>query len=362
MLLLAVASDAFEVMLLPRRVRRQLRPVRYVFKLSWAFWRLAARRMPKTGIGLAFLSAYGPFSMVLLLSLWAVGLVISFGILHWAVGGNPDPRSLLTDLYLSGATFFTLGYGDVLPRTPINKALAVVESGVGLAFIAATIGYLPVLYQLFSRREARIIQLDTRAGSPPTAATLLTRHGDFEALTELDAFLRDSEQWCAELIESHLSYPMLSYYRSLHDNQSWLAALTVTLDVCAVVLTGVRGVATFQSRSTFGMARLAALELCRVFHLRLPKEPKDRTGEGGFNRLSEALTDSGLPFSDVEDAENRLNSFRLTYEPYLAALSRHFLLALPPWFADEQKLDNWQRSRGGREARELIENTRAKPE
>src|SRR5947208_1474656 len=264
LLLAAVASDAFEVMLLPRRVRRQLRPVRVFFRTSWAMWSSIADRM-KRGRGRdAFLSFYGPLSMVLLLSFWALGLVLSFAFLHWAVRGGTG--TFWNALYLSGSTFFTLGYGDVVPNNHWDKTLAIIESGAGLGYIAATISYLPVLYQLFSRREARVIQLDPRAGSPPAASTLLCRHSEAEAVEELHSLLKDWEEWSAELVESHLSYPMLSYYRSQHDNQSWLAGLSCILDSCAILLTGVKGMKTFQPRMTFALGRLAAVELCRVFH------------------------------------------------------------------------------------------------
>ena len=362
LLFIAVASDAFEVMLLPRRVRRRVRPVHLFFKGTWSIWRRFARQIRPARMRDAFVSWYGPLSMVFLLSFWAIGLVISFGLLHWAIGGDHRPRMLFTDMYLSGSTFFTLGYGDVVPGTPANKALAVAESGTGLAFIAVTIGYLPVLYQLFSRRESRVIRLDTRAGSPPSASTLLCRHSDFEAIPELISLLKDWEQWCAELIESHLSYPMLTYYRSQHDNQSWLAALTTMLDVCATILTGIRGVSTFQARITFAVARLAVVELCRVFHLRVPRNVEERLEHDSFSTYRQKLLKSALMFSDPEEAEQRLASFRSTYEPSTATLSLHFSLPLPPWVSDIGTLDNWQRSRGGITARDLMENTRANPE
>ena len=117
--------------------------------------------------------------------------------------------------------------------------LAVVEAGTGIGFIAIVIGYLPVLYQLFSRREAHVIQLDARAGSPPTATTMLSRHAESGGLDKLEDLLREWEIWCSDLLESHLSYPMLVYYRSQHDNQSWLAALTAVMDSCALILVGV---------------------------------------------------------------------------------------------------------------------------
>src|SRR5204863_6718456 len=137
--------------------------------------------------------------------------------------------SFRTYLYFSGSTFFTLGLGDVVAGTWTGRILTVLEAGMGLGFLAIVVGYLPVLYQAFSRRELNISLLDARAGSPSTAAELLRRHFDGNASVELGAFLRDWERWAAELLESHLSYPVLAYYRSQHSNQSWLAAMTTIL-------------------------------------------------------------------------------------------------------------------------------------
>ncbi|MBV9308399.1 MAG: two pore domain potassium channel family protein [Acidobacteriaceae bacterium] len=361
LLLAAVTSDAFEVMLLPRRLRRTLRPVRIFFRSSWCAWTSIARHLKRGRRRDAFLSLFGPLSMVLLLLLWASGLIISFAFLHWAAQGVRSV-SLLSDFYLSGATFFTVGYGDVVPKTSLSRMLAIVESGAGLAFITVTISYLPVLYQLFSRRESRVIQLDARAGSPPAASALLCRHNDFEAMPELSDLLKEWEQWCAELVESHLSYPMLSYYRSQHDNQSWLAALTAILDTCALLLTGFSGVRTFQARVTFATGRLAAVELCRVFHLKALASATDRLPPDDFVQLERQLSESGLTFSEADSAEERLRTLRSTYEPFMLALSRHFLLGLPPWMRGEEEVDNWQRSRGGAAAREIFDTAPALPE
>ncbi len=361
LILAAVASDAFEVMLLPRRVRRQLRPVRYFFRLSWAGWSKIAIKIKKGRLRDGFLSLYGPLSMVLLLSIWSAGLIFGFGLLTWAVQADRT-RSVFTSLYLSGATFFTLGYGDVVPKDPLAKALAVMESGSGMAFIAVTIGYLPVLYQLFSRREANVIQLDARAGSPPVACSLLCRHSDGEALDDLTMLLRTWEQWAAELVESHLSYPMLSYYRSQHDNQSWLAALTAILDSCALILTGLSGVRTFQARMTFALGRLAAIELCRVFHMKPLNSQNNRLDSESFLALEERLNNSDLTFSEPESAEERLASLRSTYEPFVHSLSKHFMLPLPPWSQEEDELDNWQRSRGGSRARRILDAAPVQPD
>ena len=309
-----------------------------------------------------FLSLYGPMSMVGLLMCWAFGLIVGFALVQWGVHHSlPHAPTFATSLYFSGATFFTVGYGDVLPMSHPAKVLAVLEAGTGLAFVAVTISYLPVLYQLFSRREAHVIQLDARAGSPPTATSLLCRHGEHDAMDELSELFRQWEGWCAELVESHLSYPMLSYYRSQHDNQSWLGAITAIMDGCAVLLTGVKGVKTFPARMTFPVARLAIVELCRVFRVRMLTNEPDRLPAGDFEEMRAALMDAGLCFSDDNSAREQLSALRATYEPFLYALSQHFLVPLPPWLPVDNA-DNWNRSVRGRSAKQLVEAAPVQPQ
>ena len=148
-----------------------------------------------------------------LLVLWAVTLVFGFALLHWAFGSHLSlvngHAGFFSDLYYSGTTFFTLGLGDIAPTGPAARAMTVIEASLGFGLLALVIGYFPVLYQAFSRREVNISMLDARAGTPPTAAELLRRHQEGQSLESLDQFLRDWEMWAADLMESHLSYPVL---------------------------------------------------------------------------------------------------------------------------------------------------------
>jgi hypothetical protein len=173
----------------------------------------------------------------LLLILWAALLIVGFAGLQWALGSAlaaPEGQtSFATDLNYSGATLLTLGLGDVSPRTPPARLVSVVEVGTGFGLLALVIGYLPVVYQAFSRREVSVSLLDAHAGSPPTAGELLCRHPPGRRERALLRVLAEWEQWSAQLLESHLSYPVLAYFRSQHDNQSWVAALTMILDACA---------------------------------------------------------------------------------------------------------------------------------
>src|SRR5437879_2610064 len=268
--LAVVLWDAFETIILPRRVSGRIRLTKLFYRYTWAPWRATARLLtgrPREAV----LSFYGPLSLIALLALWAAGSVVSFGLLQWAAGSamtvaGGGGTGFWSDVYMSGTTFFTLGLGDVVPRSAFAKTITVVEAGTGLPFLASVIGSLPVIYQAFSRREVAISLLDARAGSPPSAAELLWRHrGDpgAGALTEL---LRDWERWAADVLESHLSYPPLAYFRSQHYNESWLAALTTILDASAVVLVGVEGACVQQARLTFAMARHADVALAQVSH------------------------------------------------------------------------------------------------
>src|SRR5262245_24645423 len=194
LLILIILIDAWETVVLPRRVTRRLRLSRQFIRLSWYAWAALGRRLPAAedaeGASLRdrFLSIYGPLILLLLVAVWAVGLVCSFALVLWglqprlpATAGSPTFGTLL---YLSGETFFTLGYGDVAPLDATGRFVTVVEVGTGFTFLALFIGYLPVIYQGFSRREVNITLLDARAGSPPSATELLRR---MAAATELQA-------------------------------------------------------------------------------------------------------------------------------------------------------------------------------
>src|SRR5215831_1899222 len=198
----AVLWEAFESIVLPRRVSRRFRLTRFFYRGIWKPWSAVARRMHHARRREAFLSYFGPLSLLLLLVVWAAGLVLGFAVFEWAASlplSAEGPAGFATYLYMSGSSFFTLGFGDVTPVSKLGKWLAVTESGVGLGFLALVIGYLPVIYQGFSRRETNISLLDARAGSPPTACELLRRHG--ESMSDLGDLLAEWEYWAADMME-----------------------------------------------------------------------------------------------------------------------------------------------------------------
>jgi hypothetical protein len=350
-LLFLVLADGFAAMVLPRRVSWVYRPTRLFYRLTWGLWKAVADRLGPGRWRQTFLSLFGPLSMLALFATWVAGLICAFGLLHWSLGTPvrlADGRVSLVGLgsyaYLSGTTFFTLGYGDITPVGPLGRALAVVESGLGFGFLALIIGYLPVLYQAFSRREVTISLLDARAGSPPSAAELLLRAARAGSCAAVDPFLGEWERWSAELLESHLSFPVLSFYRSQHDNQSWLAALTAVLDTCALLLVADRECNAFQAQLTFAMARHAAVDLALTFRTPpVAPDPERLSGER-LARLREQLRGAGVDLPDDPAFEARLAELRAMYEPFVNALARYLLFTLPPVVPDKPAVDNWQTS------------------
>jgi len=253
-----------------------------------------------------------------------------------------------TDIYLSGTTFFTLGLGDVLPRTHLARALVVSEAGFGFGFLAAVIGYLPFIYGSFSKREVDISLLDSRAGTPPSAGELLRRHSYKSGQNALQELLKDWERWSAELMESHLSYPVLAYFRSQHDNQSWIASLTAILDSCALVLVGIEGACERQAELTFAIARHAVVDLSQVFGTPPVTLPQDRLPAADLLRIRDTLAQHGLKLLDGEAADRRLAELRGMYEPYIFALASYLMQPLPPWIPQAKgKKDNWQTTAWG---------------
>ena len=346
-LIVLVAQDAFETIVLPRRVTRRIRLARLFYRVIQIGGTSIGHLIRSSVRRDSFRAYVGPLSLLALLVLWAVLFVLGFGFVMWGLAlplNTPDkPISFLTYLYLSGTTFFTLGLGDVTPVPGVGRVLVVSEVALGFIFLALVISYVPIIYQAFSRRELRISLLDARAGSPATAVELLRRNCVSKHVEELRLLLHEWEAWCADILESHLSYPVLAFYRSQHEQQSWVEALTVILDTCALILTGMEGIAVAPARFTFAMARHAVVDLAQVLHTS-PTIGRNRLSSVEFTQLHDLLAASGLRLQEGAASEQKLAELRATYEPFVSALAHRIQVSLPPWIPPGDTLDDWQTS------------------
>jgi hypothetical protein len=344
--LLAVLIDAFQTIILPRRASGRFRLTHIFYVITWNPWLFLARRIRNPRKRESALSFYGPLSLIFLLAVWAGVMVVGFALIYYALG-SPFTDALQgsgfrSDLYVSGTTIFTLGLGDVTPRNAWARELVILEAGIGFGFLAVVMGYFPVLYGAFSRREVSISLLDARAGSPPTAAELMRRHSYPGAEHALTLLLEEWERWSAELLESHISYPLLCYFRSQHNNQSWISALTAVADASALLIAGVRGHEARQAQLTFAMARHAMVDLAQIFSLAPVTNAPDRLPPERYEELYKLLCQSGVKVCRDGNSFERLREMRALYEGYAEALAGYLLMPLPPWIADEPHKDNWQ--------------------
>ena len=337
--------EIFLAFLVPQRVRRGPRIVRTVREFGWKPWRRLARMLPDRAAD-TMLGLYGPLSLVLNLALWMLGLVVGYAALQWAGGSRLAVDAHVSfghDLYFSAATLVSSGTGTLTAQTGFARAVQVIDAGSGLLTLAIVIGYLPALFQAYSRREATVSQLDARAGSPPTAGRLViraTHRGGWPAINE---YLGDWETWTGELMESHLSYPILASYRSQHVNQSWLAALCTVLDSCALTIAAAPVGSVDAARFTFAIARHAVADLSYSFRT-VPTPPaEDRLPMASLEHLIDDLRAVGVEIEqDIPTVYARLVRMRLLYEPYVNALAHELALPLPAWTAPESPTDNWR--------------------
>lgn len=336
-LLLAILWDAFETVILPRHVVRSFRIARLFYRNAWRIWRLTAARIHNQKRREGYLSYFGPLSLLLLIAFWALALVLAFAIVQWSAGSalsSPPglPSTFRTDLYFSGTTFFTLGLGDITPQSAFARIFSVVEAGTGFGFLALIIAYLPTLYGAFSQREVNISLLDARAGSPPTASELLRRHGSERIQHGLASYLRDWENWSGQLMETHLTYPFLCFFRSQHDNQSWIAAFTAILDTCALLIAYGEGETKWQAQLTFAICRHAVADLAQIFYIDSRMPDVNRLPPEDLPKVRRLVADCGVATSaELEFGDAKLKELRLLYEPHLDGLSKLLLMSLPSW-------------------------------
>jgi hypothetical protein len=341
--------EIFLTFLLPRRVKRDPRIVRSVFTFGWRPWRRMARSLPPQSRD-TMLGIYGPLGLLINLVLWVGLMMFGYACLQWAagshlgVGGGPhNVVDFGNDLYFSAATMTTDGPSNLAAHTSLARTVQVIDAASGLAVLAIVIGYLPSLYQAFSRREATVSQLDARAGSPPSPGRLVLRTTARGGWAGLGSYLGEWEPWVAELMETHLAYPVLGYFRSQHVNQNWLAAMCTVLDACAFTIAAAPPETVEPARFTFAIARHAVVDLSYSFHAEAQPPADDRLPEASLRELLGQLRDADVhPQVDDATVAGRLTRLRAMYEPYVYALTLRLELSLPTWIAPESPTDNWR--------------------
>lgn len=331
--------DVYQSVVVPRSTPTHMRLARFLVIRSWPIWRWRARHAHTAEGRERLLGSYAPALVVGLLVCWIAGLILGFGLVFHALAPEIRPHSLDfgTALYFAGVTLLTIGFGDVVTEGSLARAIAVLAAGTGLGVIALGITYLFSLYSSFQRREVLVTMLDARAGAPPSGLALLETYRSLDMLDELPGMFAEWERWCAEVLDSHLAYPILAYFRSSHDNESWVSALGAVLDASVLVVTTLEGIPAGQAELMRRGGSHLVEDLSAFFGFRASADAGVERFE--WEQARQQLAASGIAVrGDVDASWGDFVALRTTYAGRLNAMAAFWITPSARWIGDRATL------------------------
>ncbi len=233
--------DVFVTVALPRAAKHW-RVSRYVWRALWAFVHASVQRIRSPATRETVLGVYGPFSIFVVLTIWIALLILAFGAIVYATRSQISPRPGGFDdaLYLGGTALLTIGYANGAGTSLLGKAIGLVAGATGLTLFALVITFLFSLFASFRERELEVVSLEASAGAPPSGVAFLEFYARAGMRHEIGPAFERWQRWAAAILDSHLAYPILAYFRSSHDHDSWVSSLGAIMDAAALVLTTVQ--------------------------------------------------------------------------------------------------------------------------
>ncbi len=333
-LVLVILVDVFQAVVVPRPTPARFRPGGILVRMTWRAWRRLGLRIASADKRERVLGTFAPLAVVMLLLLWVGGLILGYGIEFHALRHQvrPVPEDLGSALYFAGTSVLTIGFGDIVATSGLARAAAVAAGVSGFGVIALVISLLFSLYGSFQKREVLVVTLDARAGAPPSGVTFLETCARAGLLDDLPRIFAAWENWSAEVLDSHLAYPILAYFRSSHDNESWVSALGAMLDAATLVLTTVAEGPRGPAQMMFAVGRHLVEDLSRFFRL--------EQGEGvgveryEFDQARERLARVGYRLLGAEESWLFFSRLRSTYADPLNTMAKFWAAPPAQWIGD----------------------------
>lgn len=328
LIIVIVSFDVFQVVIVPRRSPRTFRISSLLIRLFWLPWRKLSLHAGKRQEYL--LGIFAPLSLMLLLTVWVIVLIFGYGLILYALQDSIQPaiRDFGSALYVAGTSLFTLGFGDFV-SFGIARVVMLAAAGSGLAVMSLVIAFLFSLYSCLQHREVFVNLVEARAGSPPSGVTLLETYARLKILDQLPGDIGDWEVWAAEILESHRAYPILSFFRSTLEGDSWISTLGAMLDACTLLLTTVQ---TEHSGRAYLMHRMGCrivLDLHQLFQL--PKAGILEVDREQFEQSRASLAQAGFVLKDAESAWQKFLEMHSAYSSLLNTLVEYFATKPPLW-------------------------------
>lgn len=335
-LVLWTLNDVFQSVAVPRPTPG-FRPTTILARLTWPTWRAVAERRP-TAARERLLAQYAPLLLVTLLGVWIAGLLLGYGLLFDAMREQirPTPEDLLDAMYFAGTSLLTVGFGDVIALGPAARALAIVAAASGLGVVALSISFIFSLFANFQRREALVVTLDQRAGAPPSGVLLLQTMATLGTRDAIGPLFAEWERWAGEVLDTHVSYPILAYFRSTHDHESWIGAIGAMLDAATLVSTTMKEGPIGEAYLLCAAGTHLVEDITNFF--RLPRDREVGVERAEFDEAHAALAAAGYAMKDADTAWRAFAAARSAYAGSLNALARNW--ATPPalWINDRSYL------------------------
>lgn len=330
-------TDVFQSVVVPRAVGRRFRISFAVWRALWYVWPKVGWRFYADDAGRRedFFALFAPFMLILLLGLWAGLLIFGFGLVLWAMraGVTPANATFGTMLYYAGTTMLTIGFGDVVARNGLPRFVSVLAALSGLGFVSILTAYLFAIFGSFQRRETFVVTVGARGGAPPSGVNLLAIAGYSETHEDFPSLMMDAQQWAAGVMEGHLAYPVLAYFRSSHDDQSWIGTLGTLLDAATLAMTTIDGVRNGQARIFYSVGRHAARDLANYFQVGAAQETVG-IEQAEFERACDRLAAAGYTIRDRNEAWRRFSGLRSGYAGRLNLLAAFFQIPPLQWIGD----------------------------
>jgi hypothetical protein len=330
-------NDVFQSVVMPRATGRRFRLSFYFWRSIWHVWPRVAWRLYAADADRRedFLAVFAPLMLVMLIGLWVGLLILGFGFLLWAMRGGiaPAHTSFGTMLYFAGSSLLTIGFGDVVARSGFPRLISVLAALAGLSFLSIVTAYIFAVFGSFQQRETFVVTVAARAGRPPSGVNLLAIAGYSETREDLPTLMIAAQRWAASVMESHLAYPVLAFFRSSHDEQSWVGTLGTLLDAATLMITTLDGVRNGQARIFYSVGRHAARDLARYFRV---DDAEESAGieRSEFEHACNRLAATGYAVRDRDDAWKRFSGMRSGYAARLNGLAAFFEIPPLQWIGD----------------------------
>jgi hypothetical protein len=328
--------DLFETVVVPRPTPGWFRIGRYVVRGSWRLLRAIRDGRPNRSYDRVF-GLFAPAATVVLLGAWLAALIVGYGLIMYALRDQlrPVPPDLGTAIYFAATSLLTIGFGDIVAEGEAARIIIVTAAIGGLGAVALVVTFLFSLYGSYQRREARVVMLQSAAGAPPSAVALLESYAHLNLVDRLPDLFREWEQWAVEVLDSHIAYPLLCFFRSSHDNLSWISAIGSVLDTASLVLTTVCEVPRGEAK----LFKRAGTHLVEDIHnLGFRAGQPSSLDRSAFEAVCDRLEAAGYDLEQRDEAWRTFEAARATYAPRLEAMATYLATPATQWLGDPTAL------------------------